>query len=170
MAQYQQYPVGAMWLKNGGPKITKPADLKGLRIGISTPGSSTDFGLKALLKAGGLTENDVHVTAIGFTETEALINKQIDVAMTFTDNEPVQAVQLGHPVNVMKVSKYTALTPNGVVTSQNMIEHHANVVRNFVKATLRGQAYTLAHPDAAFKIALKHMPDLVSAVRHRDPA
>src|SRR5262249_35744167 len=49
-AQYQQYPVGAMWLKSGGPKISKPADLKGLRIGISQPGSSTDYGMRALLK------------------------------------------------------------------------------------------------------------------------
>jgi NitT/TauT family transport system substrate-binding protein len=52
-AQYQQYPVGAMWLKSGGPKITKPADLKGLRIGISSPGSSTDYGMRALRSRPG---------------------------------------------------------------------------------------------------------------------
>jgi NitT/TauT family transport system substrate-binding protein len=103
------------------------------------------------------------VIAVGFTETEALINHQIDVAMTFTDNEPVQAVALGHPVNVMKVSKYTKLTPNGLVTSTSMVENHASVVRKFVQATMRGQAYTLQHPDAAFKIALKRMPEVVSA-------
>ncbi|HEY2354389.1 MAG TPA: ABC transporter substrate-binding protein [Gaiellaceae bacterium] len=161
MAQYTQYPVGAMWLKHGGPTIKKPSDLKGLRIGISSPGSATDFGLKALLKAGHLTESDVTVTAVGFAETDALIHHQIDVAMTFTDNEPVQARALGYPVNVMKVSKYFRLTPNGVVTSQSLFNSNPNEVKGFVKATLRGQAFTLAHPDKAFKIALKFMPDLV---------
>jgi NitT/TauT family transport system substrate-binding protein len=102
------------------------------------------------------------VTAIGFTETQALINRQIDVAMTFTDNEPVQAAALGYPVDVMKVSKYAKLTPNGLVTSTSMVKNHASVVRSFVNATLRGQAYTLQHPDAAFKIALKRMPEIVN--------
>src|SRR4051812_38558365 len=34
MAQYTQYPVGAMWLRHGGPTIKSPKDLKGLKIGI----------------------------------------------------------------------------------------------------------------------------------------
>ncbi|WP_051324997.1 ABC transporter substrate-binding protein [Candidatus Solirubrobacter pratensis] len=161
-AQYQQYPVGAMWLKNGGPRITKPADLKGKRIGISAPGSSTDYGLRALLKSAGLTRKDVKIVAVGFTETEALVNKQIDVAMTFTDNEPVQAAAIGHPVNVMKVASYVNLTPNGVVTGAEEIRAHRSVVAAFVKATMRGEKYTQQHPDAAFKIALKRLPELVS--------
>jgi NitT/TauT family transport system substrate-binding protein len=160
MAQYQAYPVGAMWLKNGGPKISKPSDLKGLRVGISVPGSSTDYGLTALLEAGGLSRSDVKVTAIGFTETEALINHQIDVAMTFVDNEPVAARALGYPVNTMLVSKYVGLIGPGVVTSTSVAKHHPQFVKKFVHATLRGLQYTLRHPDAAFQIAMKRMPEI----------
>src|SRR5262249_44868490 len=47
-AQYQQYPVGAMWLKSGGPKITKPADLKRLPIATSPPASPTHYPLPPL--------------------------------------------------------------------------------------------------------------------------
>ena len=161
MAQYEKYPVGAMTLKNGGPNLTNPSQLKGLNVGISVPGSSTDYGLTALLKAGKLSRSDVKVTAIGFTETEALINHQIDVAMTFIDNEPVQADALGHPVNVMPVSKYVNLVGSGVVTGKRTADKHGKLVTNFVRATLKGLKYTLAHQDAAFKIALKRMPDLV---------
>jgi|1186.fasta_scaffold07611_2 NitT/TauT family transport system substrate-binding protein len=39
MAQYEKYPVGAMTLKDGGPKLTNPSQLKGLNIGISLPGA-----------------------------------------------------------------------------------------------------------------------------------
>lgn len=160
-AQYQQYPVGAMWLKNGGPKLTRPADLKGLRIGISAPGSSTDYGMRALLKSAGLTRKDVKVVAVGFTETEALVNKQIDVAMTFTDNEPVMAAAIGHPVNVMKVSSYVNLASSGIVAGSKLVKAHRSEVAGFVKATMRGLKYSQQHPDAAFKIALKRLPELV---------
>jgi NitT/TauT family transport system substrate-binding protein len=161
-AQYQDYPVGAMWLKNGGPKITKPADLKGLKIGISAPGSSTDYGMRALLRSAGLTRKDVTVIAVGFTETEALINHQIDVAMTFTDNEPVMAAALGDPVNTMKVSNYQKLASTGIVTGDKMISQHRSEVAGFVKATMRGLKYAQQNPDKAFAISLKRLPELVN--------
>jgi NitT/TauT family transport system substrate-binding protein len=159
--QYQQYPVGAMWLASGGPKINTPADLKGKRIGISSPGSSTDYGLSVLLQAGHLKRSDVKVVAVGFTETEALINHQIDVAMTFTDNEPVNALALGHPVHVMRVAKYKALTPTGIIAGHKLIQSNPGEVKAFVQATMRGMKYTLQHPDAAFKIAMKRQPEVV---------
>jgi NitT/TauT family transport system substrate-binding protein len=165
MAQYQKYPVGAMWLKSGGPKISKPADLKGLNIGISIPGSSTDYGLTALLEAGKISRSDVKVTAIGFTETEALINHQIDVAMTFVDNEPVQADALGHPVNTMLVSNFVRLIGPGLVTSSSNVKHHPGFVRSFVKASLQGLQYTLRHPDAAFQVAMKRMPEVTGSAQ-----
>src|SRR5262249_46650843 len=161
MAQYEKYPVGAMTLKSGGPNLTNPSQLKGLNIGISVPGSSTDYGLTALLNAGHVSRSDVKVTAIGFTETEALINHQIDVAMTFGDNGHVQADALGHPVNVLPVSKYVNLVGSGIVTGKRTADKHGKLVTNFVRATLKGLKYTLNHQDAAFKIALKRMPDLV---------
>jgi NitT/TauT family transport system substrate-binding protein len=115
------------------------------------------------LKAGHVARSDVKVTAIGFTETEALINHQIDVAMTFIDNEPVQSEALGHPVNVLPVSNYVKLVGSGLVTSTTMANRHGKVVTAFVRATLKGLKYTLHHTDAAFKIAQKRMPELVNA-------
>lgn len=160
MAQYQKYPVGAMWLKNSGPAITSAVDLKGKNIGISVPGGSTDIGLRALLRAGHLSESDVKVTAIGFTETEALINKQIDVAMTYIDNEPVQARALGYPVNVMPVSRYMKLISNGVVTSTRNVRQNPKLVQAFVTATLRGLRYSLQHPEQAFAISMKRQTEV----------
>ncbi len=167
MAQYQKYPVGAMMLKEGGRMPKRPSDLKGLHIGISIPGSSTDIGLRALLQAGGLTENDVKVSAIGFTETEALIGKQIDVAMTYVDNEPVQAAALGHPVNVLAVSRYLELVSTGVVTSTRNVKQHAALVQKFVTATLRGLRYALKHPARAFTISMKRQPEVVEPAQRK---
>lgn len=165
MAQYQTYPVGAMSLKAGGPALNAPKALKGKRIGISAPGSSTDIGLEVLLKAAHLTEKDVKVTAIGFTETEALIDKQVDVAMTYIDNEPVQARALGYPVNVLPVSRYLKLISNGVVTRTMNVKRNPTLIQRFVTATLRGLRYTLRHPNAAFSISMKRQPEIVDPVQ-----
>jgi len=161
--QGQQYAVGAMWLTNGGPKITTPADLKGKTIGISAPGSSTDFGLTVLLNAAHLKRSDVKVIAVGFNETEALVNHQIDVAMTYTDNEPVNAAALGHPVHVMRVAKYANLTPTGIITGGKLMKKNPKEVQAFITATLRGLKFTLKNPDKAFKIAMKRQPEVVDA-------
>jgi NitT/TauT family transport system substrate-binding protein len=159
-AQYQKYPVGAMALKSTGITLTGPTDLRGKNIGISIPGSATDIGLQALLKAGGMTEKDITKTAIGFTETQALIAGQIDVAMTYIDNEPVQAAALGHPVSVLPVSKYVKLISNGVVASTQLVKKHPGLIQRFVTATLKGLRYTITHPNKAFTISMKRQPEI----------
>jgi NitT/TauT family transport system substrate-binding protein len=160
MAQYQKYPIGAMTLKNGGPVLNTPVDLKGQTVGFSAPGSATYIGLRALLKAGHLSESDIHETAIGFTETQSLVAKQIDVAMTYIDNEPVQVRALGYPVNVMAVSKYIKLVSNGVVTSTALTKKNPALVQKFVTATLEGLQYTLKHPNKAFTSSMKRQPEV----------
>jgi NitT/TauT family transport system substrate-binding protein len=160
MAQYQKYPIGAMTLANGGIPLNSPSDLKGHNIGVSATNGPTYIGLRALLKAGKLKESDITVSAVGFAETEALINHQIDAAMTFIDNEPVQARALGYPVKVMPVSKYVSLVGTGVATSDGNIKHHSKMVQAFVTATLKGLRYTLQHTSAAFKIAMKRQPEV----------
>ena len=160
MAQYQKYPIGAMTLKNGGVPLNSPADLKGKNVGFSGPGGPTYVGLRALLKAGHLKESDITETNIGFTETQSLISHQIDVAMTFIDNEPVQAAALGYPVKVLPVSKYLKLTSVGLVTSSKSVKRHANKVQRFVTATLKGLQFMLKHPNQAFAIAMKRQPEI----------
>lgn len=163
MAQYQRYPIGAIALRRNGVPLTSPRQLKGLTVGISLPGSSTDFGLDALLRAGGLTPRDVTVVALGFTEVEALVSRRVQVAMTYIDNEPVQAAALGYPTYVLPVARYLQLTSTGVVTGRAELSSHRATVLRFVTASLRGLAYTLAHPGAAFRICLRHLPTVVGA-------
>ncbi|MFJ7205845.1 ABC transporter substrate-binding protein [Streptomyces sp. NPDC098789] len=46
-------------------EITSPADLKGAKVGITAPGSSTDFFLKYLLGKNGLAPDAASVQAVG---------------------------------------------------------------------------------------------------------
>jgi NitT/TauT family transport system substrate-binding protein len=160
MAEMQKYPVGVIALADGGMTLTAPADLKGKRVGVSGPNGSTYIGLLALLHAGGLTLDDVEVVTIGFTEVEALQQNQVDAAMTFITNEPVQLKSLGIDVQVLAVSDFVKLVSTGLVTGNDLIANSPDIVQAVVTATLKGLKETLADPDAAFEAALKRLPEI----------
>jgi NitT/TauT family transport system substrate-binding protein len=52
--------------------ITRIEDLKGLRVGVGTPGSPTHFYLNYLLSQHGMSGDDVGVVGIGAPQTAAL--------------------------------------------------------------------------------------------------
>jgi NitT/TauT family transport system substrate-binding protein len=161
MTFWTKNPIGALAIAgNNTPPLKTPADLKGKNVGVSAPNSSTDFGLKALLQSANLTEDDVHLVAIGTTEVEALVQKRIDAAMTFLPNEAAQMKSLGLPVETIAVSDYLDYVPPGFVTGDAMLREHPELVQKFVNATLHGLRDALADPDTAFESSLKRMPEL----------
>jgi NitT/TauT family transport system substrate-binding protein len=74
---YDRYPGLALVV---GPKqtgkITKVEDLKNTKIGVSAPGSSTDFFLKYLLNKHGVDPNSVGVVGIGLAATAVAAMEQ----------------------------------------------------------------------------------------------
>ncbi|MBV9577080.1 MAG: ABC transporter substrate-binding protein [Chloroflexi bacterium] len=161
MTFWNKDPIGALAIAgNNTPPLTTPADLKGKNVGVSAPNSSTDFGLKALLKSANLTEDDIHLVSIGTTEVEALMQKRIDTAMTFLPNEAAQMKSLGLPTETIAVADYMDYVPPGFVSGDTTIQEHPEVVQKFVNATLRGLRDTLADPDTAFESSLQRMPEL----------
>jgi NitT/TauT family transport system substrate-binding protein len=161
MTFWTRNPIGALGLAgNNSPPLRTPADLKGKNVGVSAPNSSTHFGLKALLRSANLTDDDVHLVAIGTTEVEALMQKRIDVAMTFLPNEAAQMKSLGQSTETLAVSDYLDYIPPGFIAGEKTIKERPEVVQKFVNATLRGLRASLADPNAAFESSLKRMPEL----------
>src|SRR6201747_1074289 len=74
---YDRYPGLALVV---GPKqtgkITKVEDLKNTKVGVSAPGSSTDFFLKYLLNKHGVDTNSVGVVGIGLAATAVAAMEQ----------------------------------------------------------------------------------------------
>jgi NitT/TauT family transport system substrate-binding protein len=167
MGQFQKYPVGAMAIEGSGPPLDSPADLRGRTIGVSGPNGSTYIAMRALLQAGGMTEDDVHVISIGFTELEALNQQRIEVAMTFLTNEPVQARAMGLQVETLEVPPYYKLISTGLATSDSNVQQRPDLVQHFVNASLRGLRDTLADPDAAFTASLARMPEIAGTDQER---
>jgi NitT/TauT family transport system substrate-binding protein len=157
---YHNFPVGVASLTD--QNITQPADLAGHVVGIPAPQGASYIGLRALLAAGGLTEDDLaELKSIGFTAAASVCEGVVDAAAIYIANEPIQIQRDCGDVNVIKVSDYATLVSNGLITNEQTIKNKPELVRGMVRAIQRGLADTLADPDAAFAISVpKYVQDL----------
>jgi NitT/TauT family transport system substrate-binding protein len=159
MTWYRQYPVAAVSIVGKGPALKSPADLKGKVVGVPGPYGSTYTGLLALLKAGGLTLNDITLKSIGFTQIENLTNGQVDVAMVYAANEPVQLKSQGLDVTTLMVADYADLASNGLITNVQTFNDNPVLIARVIRATQQGIQDTMNDPAGAFQEALKQVPE-----------
>lgn len=161
MAWYNQFPVGITSLAE--QKIEKPADLKGLKIGIPGLYGASYIGARALLSAGGLTEKDVQFDSIGYTQVEALAAGREQAAVVYIANEPIQLAANGKQVSTLRVSDYMGLVSNGIITNEQTAKDNRDLVAKMIKATLQGINDTIANPDEAYTISEKYVENLAKA-------
>jgi NitT/TauT family transport system substrate-binding protein len=158
MKWYQRFPVAVMAQTETG--IDSPQQLAGHSVGIPGLYGASYVGWKALVYAAGLDESAISLESIGFTQAEAISQGQVDAAVVYIANEPVQLAQADVDVNVIEVSDYIDLVSNGLITNETTIRENPDLVHRMVRASLRGLEYTLAHPEEAFYIARQAVPEI----------
>ncbi len=158
MKWYQRFPVAVMALAESG--IDSPKDLEGHSVGIPGLFGASYVAWQALVYATGLDDTTIRLESIGFTQAEAISQGQVDAAVVYIANEPVQLTQAGKEVTVIEVSDYMDLVANGLITNETLIRDNPDLVRRMVRASLRGLEYTIAHPDEAFAIARQFVPEI----------
>jgi len=156
-AWYQQYPVSVVAKSEAGVLI--PQDLKGRKIGLPGLFGANYVGLRALLNAGKLTEDDVTLDSIGFNQVELMAAGQQDVVVGYTANEPIQLKARGIAVTEIRVADYAQLAANGLLASEKVIAENPDLVRAFVGAFIKGLQYTIDNPDEAFTLSESHIPN-----------
>jgi len=157
MNWYTQYPVTIFSKPEAG--ILEPADLSGKRIGVPGPFGATYIALRALLDIAGLSESDIQMESIGFTQAAAVSEGLVDAAADYAVNGPVVLAAAGIETTQIALDKYLRIPANGLVTNQRTLENDPELVRAMVRATLKSIAYTLENPDAAFESALTFVPE-----------
>jgi len=156
-AWYQQYPVSVVAKSEAG--VIVPQDLKGRKIGLPGLFGASYIGLRALLNAGKLTEDDVTLDAIGFNQVELVAAGQQDIVVGYAANEPIQLRAQGIPVTEVRVADYVQLASNGLLASEKVIAENPELVRAFVGAFLKGLKDTIDNPDEAFTLSESHIPN-----------
>lgn len=156
-AWYQEYPVSVVAKSEAG--ILVPQDLKGKKIGLPGLFGANYIGLRALLNAGELTEEDVTLDAVGFNQVELMASGQQDIIVGYAANEPIQLRAQGIAVTEVRVADYAQLAANGLLASEKVIADDPDLVRAFVGAFLKGLQDTIANPDEAFQLSESHIPN-----------
>jgi NitT/TauT family transport system substrate-binding protein len=163
-AWYQQYPVSVVSMAAAG--IRTPKDLAGKTIGLPGAYGANYIGLRALLHAAGLTEADVKLDSIGYTQVEALTTGRDPAVSVYTNNEAVQLRARGYTLNELRVADYVQLASNGLITNEKTIASQPALVRGMVEALLHGVSDTIADPASAYVISKGYVSTLAQA----DPA
>ncbi len=161
MAWYQQFPVGVA--ARTSENITAPADLKGKKIGLPGLFGASYIGLKALLQAGGLTEQDVTLDSIGYNQVEALTTEQEQAIVIYVTNEPVQLKHEGLEVSVLKTADYLPLVANGLITNERTLRENPDLVKKMNAALMKGIKDAAADPEEAYQISTKYVENLKNA-------
>lgn len=157
MSWYTRYP--SVIFAKAEANITEPADLAGKTIGIPGPFGASYVAFRGILKAGGLTEADVTLSSIGFTQAAAVREDTVDAAVDYSVNGPVVLAQEGIATTQIGLDTYLRIPANGLVTNEETLTNNPELVGKMVQATLQAIQYTLDNPDDAFAIALATVPE-----------
>jgi NitT/TauT family transport system substrate-binding protein len=160
MNWYRRFPVCVVSLFEAG--IRDAQDLTGRRVGTPATYGASYIGWRALLDAAAIDEAGTELISIGYTQVAAVAEGQVDAAICYAMNEPVQMRMDGWEIDVIYVADYANLVSNGLITNEESIAERPDLVQGMVRAALRGLAYTLEYPNQAFEIALLYVPEAAS--------
>ena len=148
-------------IAKAGSGITKPADLKGKKIGIPGKYGSSWIMLQALLKSAGLTTSDVTIVEFpDYGQAAALQQGAVDAATGFTNNEPIVLKNGGVDTVVLTVDSIVPLPGPGLVTSQATLKAKHDALAAFTKATLQAMTDIAADPQKGLDATFALVPAL----------
>jgi len=139
-----------------------PADLKGMRIGVTAPGSSTHMFVNQLLAKGGLSSDDVAIIGVGTGASvlAAVRARQIDAIANI---EPaITMLERSGDIKVVaetlsekgSVAVFGAALPAGsLYTKRSFIEDNPNTVQALTTAMVRALLWLrTASPEDVAKV------------------
>ncbi len=155
---YRTYPVEI--IVPADSPIKTPADLKGHSVGLPGKYGESWFGLQVAMKSAGLTENDVKITEIGYTQQAALTTNKVEAIMGFANNDAVQFGLAGFKVREIPLAVNVPLVSISLVTTRAELEAHPQVAKAVADSMVEGIAAVKADPDGAIAISTAQVPGL----------
>jgi NitT/TauT family transport system substrate-binding protein len=161
VAVNQHSPLAMLALANKH-KLSKPQDLKGLNIGVQPSGSTYVF-LTALLRANGMTMDDIQQSTVNPPYENYLLLGRVDAVPGYLDAEvPELEAKAGGPgsLSIMQGSDFGYVVyGSGLFTSERMIAERSDVVQRFVNAYVQAFADVIKNPHEATDLTIKENPE-----------
>ncbi|OWT80708.1 MULTISPECIES: ABC transporter substrate-binding protein [unclassified Achromobacter] len=157
MADEPDNPYSVITLKKSG--IDTPAKMKGMKLAwfqALVPGL-----LDPVLKAGSLTRSDIQlVTVARGSEVQMLAAGQVDGLFGYSFGQALTLEENGMPVNVMPIRDYGVKFYGTVIyTSEALLKSNPDLVKRFVRATMKSFIATHDNTEAAVKDVIAVAPD-----------
>jgi len=157
----QESPLAMISIKAKHP-MSKPADMKGMNIGVHPSGSTYVF-LKAFFAKNGLNLAEFKQSTVSPPYENMLILGRVDLVPGYVDAEvPELEAKAGGPgsLSILLGADYGYdAYGSGLFTSEKMIAEKPDVVQRFVKAYLQAFSFVVENPQQAVDIVVKANPE-----------
>ena len=157
MADQPDNPFSVISLKKSG--ITDPAKLRGKKLAWFQ--TNVKGLLDPLLHQGGLTRNDIEFVAVARgAEVQMLAAGQVDALFGYSYGQALTLDRRGFPTNVMAVRDFGVKFYGTVLyTNEALLKSNPDLVKRFVRATLKSYLWTREHMEDAVREIVKVSPD-----------
>lgn len=155
---YQAYPI-VLIVRQDSP-ITTLADLRGHSVGIPGRYGESWFGLQLAMKNASLTEKDLRVVTIGYTQQAALATGKVDAIVGFSNNDVVQFKANGVAVRTIALGSDIPLVSSSIVTTRQQLTSAPELTRAVCKAIVQGVQGVVTNVDEAIRTSVAHVPGL----------
>ena len=167
---YQTYPIQVLGRADltidpaGGLEV-----LKGHTLGIPGHFGSSYYAALAAMHEAGLTEADVKLMDIGYTQLSALAARQVDFIMGFRNNELVQLRAQGQAVTSVPVvdAVEPQLVGPSLITAGGPSE---DVLRAIAEGMRKAEEAIIADPEIALDATAKQVPALADPTQRESAA
>ncbi len=150
-------PFAIVTLAKGN--IDGPAKMKGMKLAWFQ--TNVPAMIDPMLKAGNLTRKDIEFVSVARgSEVQMLAAGQVDALFGFSYGQALTLESRGFPVRVFPIRDYgVKLYGTHIYTNEDLIKKNPDLVKRFVRATLKSLIWTHANVEEAMKEVIKVSPD-----------
>jgi NitT/TauT family transport system substrate-binding protein len=161
VAVNQESPLAMISIKSKHP-MSKPADMKGMNVGVHPSGSTYVF-LKSFFAKNGLNLADFKQSTVAPPYENMLLLGRVDVVPGYIDAEvPELEAHAGGPgsLSILLGANYGyEAYGSGLFTSEKTIAEKPDLVQRFVNAYVKAFQFVVDNPKEAIDIAVKANPE-----------
>jgi len=142
-------------------RIKTPKDLEGKRVAVS-PGDPLGALLQAVCKANNVDCGKIAMVQVDpAAKVVAVLEKKVDALLGGADDQYFLIKQRGVEPAAMRYADWGAnIVGMTIVTRNETIQKNPDLVRRFVRASIKSWEESKKNPGAAVDAALKVKPDL----------
>ncbi len=139
--------------------ITKPADLKGKTLTVMSYQDTTFYALLGLMASVGLKQDDANIQQAGPVGVWQSVATGKSAGMAGVPDWIAAVQAAGAKVNVLPTDEFFPHMAQGIAVSDDMIKKNPEMIRKFVRASLRGMKDVMDNPDQAAVDFVKFVPE-----------